>query len=34
MNLAREDMEKVGAQEEDEVDRVNWKILSRSGDPE
>ena len=34
MNLAREDMERVGAKEGDEVDRKKWKILSRCGDPE
>ena len=34
MNLLREDMERVGAREGDEVDRVKWKILSRCGDPE
>ena len=34
MDLAREGMERVGAKEGDKVDRVNWKILSRCGDPE
>ena len=34
MDLARKDMERVGAKEGDEVDRVKWKILSRCGDPE
>ena len=34
MDLAREDMERVGAKEGDEVDRKKWKILSRCGDPE
>ena len=34
MDLAREDMKRVGAKEGDEVDRVKWRILSRSGDPE
>ena len=34
MDLAREDMERVGAKEEDEVDWKNGKILSRCGDPE
>ena len=33
MDLAREDMQRVGAKEEEEVDRDKWKILSRSGDP-
>ena len=28
MDLVREDMERVGAKEGDEVDRVKWKILS------
>ena len=27
MYLAREDMERVGAREGDEVDRVKWRIL-------
>ena len=31
MDLAREDMERVGAKEGGEVDRVKWKILSRCG---
>ena len=34
MDLVREDMERVGAREGDEVDRVKWRILSRCGDPE
>ena len=34
MNLTREDLERVGAREGDEVDRVKWRILSRCGDPE
>ena len=34
MDLAREDMARVGAKEGDEVDREKWKILSRCGDPE
>ena len=34
MDLAREDMERVGAKEGDEVDREKWKTLSRCGDPE
>ena len=34
MDLAREDMERVGAKKGDEVDRVKWKMLSRCGDPE
>ena len=34
MDLAREDMERVGAKEGDEVNRVKWKILSLCGDPE
>ena len=34
MDLAREDMERVGAKEGDEVDRENWKILSRCYDLE
>ena len=29
VDLAREDMKRVGAREGDEVDRVKWKILSR-----
>ena len=33
MNLAREDMKRVGAKEGDEVARVKWKILLRCGDP-
>ena len=34
MDLAREDMERVGAKEGDEVDREKWKILSSCGNPE
>ena len=34
MDLVREDMERVGAREGDEVDRVNWRLLSRCGDSE
>ena len=34
IDLAREDMERVGAKEGDEVDQEKWKILSRCGDPE
>ena len=34
MDLAREDMERVGAKERDEVDREKWKIFSRCGDSE
>ena len=34
MDLVREDMEKVGAREGDEVDRVKWRLLSCCGDPE
>ena len=34
MDLLREDMERVGAREGDEVDRVKWRLLSRCGDPE
>ena len=34
MDLTRDDLESVGAQEGDEIDRVKWKILSRCGDPE
>ena len=34
MDLVREDMERVGAGEADEVDRVKWRLLSRCGDPE
>ena len=34
MDLTREDMERVGAKEGDEVDWDKWKILSRSGDLE
>ena len=34
MDLARKDMERVGARERDEIDRMKWRILSRCGDPE
>ena len=34
IDLAREDTERVGAKEGDEVDREKWKILTRCGDPE
>ena len=34
MDLAREDMEMVGAREGNEVDWVKWKIFSRCGDLE
>ena len=34
MDLPREDMERVGAKEGDEVNREKWKIHSRCGDPE
>ena len=34
MDLAKEDMERVGAKEGDEVDREKWKTLSRCGNPE
>ena len=34
MNLVREGMERVGAREGDEVDRVKWRLLSRCGNPE
>ena len=34
MDLVREDMERVGAREGDEVDRVKWRLLSRCGEPE
>ena len=33
MDLVREDMERVGAREGDEVDQVKWRLLSRCGDP-
>ena len=33
MDLVREDMERVGAREEDEVDRVKWRLLLRCSDP-
>ena len=32
MDLAREDMERVGAKKEDEVNWVKWKILLCFGD--
>ena len=32
IDAASEDIERVGAKEEDEVDREKWKILSRCGD--
>ena len=31
VDLAREDIERVGAKERDEVDREKWRILSRCG---
>ena len=34
MDLAREDLERVGAKEGSEINRVKWKILSSCGDPE
>ena len=34
MDLAREDMERVGANKGDEVDWEKLKMLSRCGDPE
>ena len=34
MDLAREDMERVGAREGDKVNRVKWRIFSRRGEPE
>ena len=34
MDLVREDMERVGAREGDEVDQVKWRLLSRCGEPE
>ena len=33
MDLAKEDMERVGAREGDKVDRVKWRIFSCCGDP-
>ena len=33
MDLARDNLERVGAKEGDEIDRVKWKILLRCGDP-
>ena len=34
MDLVKEGMERVGAREGDEVERVKWKLLSRCGDPD
>ena len=34
MDLAREDMERIGAKEGGEIDQVEWRILSHCGDPE
>ena len=34
MDLAKEDLLRVGAKEGDEIDRVKWKILSRCEDLE
>ena len=34
MDLAREDLKRVGAREGDGVDQVKWRIFSRCGDPE
>ena len=34
MNLAREDVERVGAKEGDQVNRVKWKILLHCGSME
>ena len=34
MDLAREDLERVGAKKGDKIDRLKWKMLSRCGDPE
>ena len=34
MDLTREDLKSVGAKEEDEIDRVKWRILLRCGDLE
>ena len=33
IDLVREDIKRVGAREEDKVDQVKWRILSRCGDP-
>ena len=33
MDLVREDIERFGGREEDKVDRVKWRLLSRCGDP-
>ena len=34
MDLVREDMERVGTREGDEVEQMKWRILSRCGNPE
>ena len=34
MDLVREDMERVGAKEGEEVDLVKWRLLLCCGDPE
>ena len=34
MDLARKDLKSFGAEEGNEIDRVKWRTLSRSGDPE
>ena len=34
MDLAREDMERVGAKEGDKVDWEKWKLVLHCGDPE
>ena len=34
MDLVREYMERIGAREGGEIDRVKWRLLSRCGDPE
>ena len=34
MDLTREDLERIGAKEGDEINRFKWKILSRCGNPE
>ena len=34
MDLVREDMERIGAREGDEVDRMKLRLLGRCGDPE
>ena len=33
MDLVREEMERVGAREGDEVDQVKWRLLLRCGNP-